>query len=326
MQALKQWTAGALLGCALALGGSGCGETNSGDGDGGSGNAVVDGPVSFGDFPAALTSVLCDWIAPCCTDLGLPFDAGDCKRTFEAGLTDSYARADPDNYIYDSALAGDCLETAREFYSQVGCEVPSSADEALEYWPFKDAVRVCNFAFGGKLEPGAPCTDAIECAAASDESVECRPAGANTDVCVITRLATDGEACHCVEALDSVACSGTVQGLCHPSDQLYCGDGVCKPKPGWGEPCEPNAVCLEGSCVDSVCINTTDEGECEVDTECGEYGYCTRGTCAADKPKGASCERDQECLSYFCGEGECAQRPRSGINIDISLLCYAASD
>ena len=320
MQAIRQWTTGALLGCAIALGGSGCGEPKSGEGDGDSTNAggangdVVEGPVSFEEFPAALAGVLCGWIAPCCPRLDLPFDAGECARNFESGVTEMLASADPDNHAYDAALAGDCLATAQEFYGRVGCDRPASVDAA---------VRVCNGTFGGQLEPGAPCTADIECAATNDASVECA-----AGVCLATSPATEGEACHCVEASDTVACSGPVQGICYPSDRLYCGDGVCKPRPAWGEPCEQD-VCVEGFCMDGVCGNTTDEDWCTMDEDCEIDAYCTRNACAPDKPNGANCERDSECLSYFCSEGECAEPLRldsEDAPNDISRLCHEASD
>lgn len=103
--------------------------------------------------------------------MGLPFSADDCSALFEAGFAEHYARADPKNYAYDAAAAGACLATAREFYGQAGCDIASSWRSALD-----DALDVCDHTFGGKVEPGEQCTDAVECAAASDESVACSAA------------------------------------------------------------------------------------------------------------------------------------------------------
>src|SRR5688572_7401778 len=191
MQRIGQWMAGVLAVCVFAsVGACGGSSSNDGDGDsdgnsdssasgsegtsGGSGGSnsgsgnngtssgdnnsssstgdLIPGPpTEVEDYYGEASAVVCEWLAPCCDALGLDVSQGSCTTAIEAQFAADYAAADPDNYTYDADLAGDCLATARELYSDLGCQLedaPGDVDPSVN--------ATCDRVFTGKLEPGAP--------------------------------------------------------------------------------------------------------------------------------------------------------------------------
>lgn len=367
MRRVKHWVGGTLFLGLLAAGIGGCGgsssngdESSDGDGGSSSGSGGTDGgttdgnnantgdetasssgngnttsgivqgdPVSLEDYAAEVGAIVCGWLTPCCVGLGLPLTQMDCEGTLGASLGLEYASADPNNYTYDPDLAGDCLATARGFYDQFGCEVPSGDIDA-------GAVEVCNTVFQGKLEPGTACTADIECAVAPGEDAECDELDFETDatVCIVDYRAAEGDSCYwsCSEESGATSCFGVgagetpaVQGKCYTNDQLYCADGVCQRQPALGEACTGDATCAEGYCSTAgECSTADNEGAtCAVDTECSEGLYCETQVCTPQKPIGEMCTFSEECQSNNCSEDECAEASDAGLGI--ALACVFAS-
>lgn len=364
MQRIGQWTVGALAVCVVASVAA-CGGSSSGDGDGDSNDTGSDGtsggsggsssgngdsgtssgdnnsssstgdlipgtPTEVEDYYGEASAVVCEWLAPCCTELGLTVSEGSCSTAIEAKFAADYASADPDNYTYDPDLAGDCLATARQLYSDLGCQLedtPGDVDPSVN--------EACDRVFAGKLEPGAPCAADIECASQPGDDRDCTSLGSDdATVCVIERRATEGESCYwtCTEQGGGYFCSGAgletpaIQGRCYTNDQLYCADGVCARQPALGESCAANATCHEGYCLNDICTPAGDTGDpCQVDSECDTELYCDATACAPKKPDGDACQDSTECQSGSCDyeDGTCAGTADG--DFAIALLCAVAS-
>src|SRR6187399_427987 len=148
---------------AAALGG--CGQTSTNQGDQGldGGGIVAGDPIPLEDFVAGISAAQCEWVTPCCARLGLTVVETDCSTRLAAIDAGRYSSADPNHYTYDPELARDCLAATRELYDQAACNADNDTS----------AIEACNSVFQGKLEPGAPCTVDIECAASPGEEVGC---------------------------------------------------------------------------------------------------------------------------------------------------------
>lgn len=79
--------------------------------------------------------------------------------------------------------------------------------------------------------------------------------------------------------------------------------------------CNNDRDCIGGSCVNGVCVPPkegfqTHGSACKSDKDCGKGLKCNKGKCA-DKPVGAICMANWECLSMKCygrnfrGIGKC---------------------
>lgn len=312
----------------LAAGLGGCRETASSAGnEGSSGGTPAGDPVPFSHYAAELSDAECEWVTPCCAELGLPIAKTDCSTVVEAEHTEEYASADP-AYTYDPELAGDCLVATREFYDRVGCEfafAPAGIDTS--------ALDVCNTVFQGMLEPGAPCTVDVECAGPPGEGAFCAQVGMEPEVtvCIIERRAAEGEACTmtCTDASSGDrSCSDTgsdeaplVRGICYTDDRLYCADGVCQQQQPLRAPCTTDATCAEGYCsAAGECSAAKNEGEpCGANSQCGEGLYCEGLGCAPKKANGNACTSDGECQTNRCDDYECAEL------IEIALFCAGVS-
>lgn len=314
--------------------GSGNNGTTSGDNNASSVNGSGTTGLSMGvptpveDYFAQAAAIVCEWLAPCCGDVGIAVNEGNCATAIEAQFSADYASADPDNYTYNPDLGGDCLATAREIYKDLGCQLDMTAGEID---PTTDAL--CEQVFQGKLEPGAPCAADVECAKQAGDEVDCTTLDdSNVNVCVIERRATEGDSCYwtCTDESGGYFCSGTgaeeppLQGRCYTNDGLSCEGGVCAREPGLGEACAANGTCSEGYCLSGICSPGGDSGSsCQIDSECGEGLYCESTACAPKKPNGDACELSSECESESCSDGTCGEA--SSGDFAIALLCAVAS-
>ena len=306
---------------------AGNGNTSSGNGSGTTGLSMGV-PVEVEEYFEQAAAIVCEWLTPCCGEIGLAVTESNCSSTIGAQFAADYASADPDNYTYDADLGGDCLATARQLYSELGCQLDTTAGEID---PATDAL--CEQVFQGKLEPGAPCSSDIECAKEPGDEVDCTTLDSDVNVCVIERRAAEGDSCYwtCTdEAAGGYFCSGTaaeepaLQGRCFTNDQLACEDGVCARQPGLGEACATNGTCSEGFCLSGICSPGGASGAaCQVDSECAEGLYCESTACAPKKPDGDACELSAECESESCSDGVCGAASQG--DFAIALLCAVAS-
>jgi len=313
-------------------GGSGSSSDNSASSGNGSGTTGLSmgAPVEVEEYFEQAAAIVCEWLTPCCGDLGIAVNEGNCSTVIGAQFAEDYAAADPDNYTYDADLGGDCLATARELYQELGCQLDTTAGEID---PATD--ELCEQVFQGKLEPGAPCNSDIECAKQPGDEVDCTTLdGGDVNVCVIERRAAEGESCYwtCTEeSSGGYFCSGTsaetpaLQGRCYTNDQLSCEGGVCAQQPGLGEACSANGSCAEGYCLSGICAPGGDTGDpCQAnDSECAEGLYCDSTACAPKKSDGAACELSSECESESCSDGACTSASQG--DFAIALLCAVAS-
>jgi len=326
----------------------GSGGSSSGSGDNGSGNGTSAGdnnassgngsgttglsmgaPVEVEEYFEQAAAIVCEWLTPCCGDVGIAVNEGSCSATIGAQFAADYASADPDNYTYDPDLGGDCLATAQELYSRIGCQLDMTAGEID---PATD--ELCEQVFQGKLEPGTPCNSDVECAKQAGDEVDCTTLDdGDANVCVIERRASEGDSCHwtCTEESGGYFCSGeggetpALQGRCYTNDQLSCEEGVCARQAALGEACAANGTCAEGYCLSGICSPGGDTGApCAAnDAQCGEGLYCDSTACAPKKPNGDACELSSECESESCSDGACADS--SPDDFAIALLCALAS-
>ena len=308
-------------------GGTGSGDNNASTGNGnGTSGLVMGDPVSMGEYAARAAGIVCEWVAPCCGEIGLSVDEDNCAAVLAAQFSADQASADPDNYTYDPDLAGDCLATARDLYSRVGCDLGAPSEEVGA-----EADEACSNVFAGKLAPGSPCTSDIECAKGPGDEVDCTSLTSDetATVCVVEHRAAEGEPCYwtCTEEGSAYFCTGTSaetpadQGRCFTNDQLSCVDGVCARQPGVGEPCVANGTCAEGSCLNGVCVAGGD-GACSTDAECSDSLYCDGSQCVPKKQDGDGCDFSTECQSGSCSDSVCDEGSDGGLAI--TLLCAIA--
>src|SRR6187455_1209162 len=169
-------TAGAIVIWIGTAGAGACGglaadakHEDASDGAAGTSGGATSGPVSIETFGDELDRMACDWLVPCCTEIGTPVTAAGCANGLSLSATPE--RADPDNYSFDPNVAAECLAAAREIFSKLACDLSARPGE---FDAVSDEVRAhCDGVFSGKLEPGARCAAHVECAKAPGDSVEC---------------------------------------------------------------------------------------------------------------------------------------------------------
>ncbi|MFH2007115.1 MAG: putative metal-binding motif-containing protein, partial [bacterium] len=126
--------------------------------------------------------------------------------------------------------------------------------------------------------------------------------------------------------IDNNCVNGVDEGFDKQSDINHCGacgntctnghgttvcvSGVCTPTcaAGWGD-C--NGDPDDGCETDLSSVGTC--GSCNFDFDCPPDFYCDgTDTCAAEKPDGDSCSRDEECTSDHCVDGYCCDTACDG--------------
>lgn len=310
---------------------SGNGTSGNGNSTSGTTGGVTEGePIAIEDYPGAVGGVICDWIAPCCGDLGLPVTQSQCVTVLSGAFAGDVGAADPQNYTYDPELAGDCIASARMVYAQIGCDLGNVDPEVGA-----DVDATCDNIFKGKLAPGEACVSDVECAAAAGESATCDDVFSDSPRCVVEWRAEAGEDCYwtCTEESNgSTSCSGgggdvpARQGQCFTNDGLSCANGTCEATPELGDPCTLGEQCTGGYCSSETetCTAPVGEGEtCVSDDWCEAGLYCDAQSCAPLSPDGAACTVSQECASGFCEEGSCVEDQSD--DLGLGIICAAAS-
>lgn len=183
--------------------------------------------------------------------------AAICKASIPQGVT----------YV---ATAGEaCIRTVRDAYG----------DAALQGAELTAIQRACSTkVFGGPGVARDPCTVDYDCD--GTRGFECiRGWGQDQGKCLVPVAVGAG-----------AACSGEADRC---PDDFYCDftSKVCKPRPGAGEPCQPNytpcvdqAVCVGGGPFGGGCRAKSSAGEsCRYDSDCAD-GACEK---PSGSPKGA---------------------------------------
>jgi hypothetical protein len=77
-----------------------------------------------------------------------------------------------------------------------------------------------------------------------------------------------------------------------------CGGADCAP-------CENGSVCaIAGDCISGYC-EALACAACDDDNQCAPTEFCdlSAGVCEDKLPKGASCDRDEQCINGDCNNG-----------------------
>ncbi len=153
---------------------------------------------------------------------------------------------------------------------------------------------------------GQPCTSDVDCDYNfyCNDSGDCVEKGDAGDTCSFNNpdMPLPGE--------EDIGCKAGLK--CSPSDL------TCVANCNEGYPCQVNSECpAEHACVPvtigddadnwKMCrpLGTTQEDNCDDDTDCLSDRYCSGGTCAADEPDGDECTRDEMCeAGTFCDRAE----------------------
>lgn len=308
---------------------SGGAPSTGGTGNTGTGGGIVTGtPIPLDQYPAALAQALCPPLSTCCSTVGIALTVDKCSTTL-LGLSGNYASANPQNYTYDPAAAGTCIANAPDAIGGATCTMnqTSSADP------------LCGDVFIGKLAPGAPCTNKIECAHETSDTVSCSQlstgAGGAGTVCIIERKVTVGQPCYwtCTQEPGGLrTCSGSgsentpLQGRCFTNDGLYCGaNGQCVAQGKLGASCTGSNSCAQGFCEWTTHVCTAPAlqgGACDTDQGCAEGLYCSAKICTPKLAPGAPCQLSSQCLNGTCKTGACvASTTTNPSQLGMALLC-----
>ncbi|HQP34812.1 MAG TPA: MYXO-CTERM sorting domain-containing protein [Polyangiaceae bacterium] len=147
----------------------------------------------------------------------------------------------------------------------------------------------------------AACADGYFCAIGGS----CQPRKALGQACNLnTDCAQAGcRECASDQCVDNFCCNSSCSGGC---DTCSATPGTCTilgAKEIGLPPCSPY-VCdgVGGSCP----------GTCTNDDVCAANAYCNGSACALKKSLGVACVSGSECLSTFCADGVCCDKPCSG--------------
>ncbi len=194
-----------------------------------------------------------------------------------------------------------------------------------------DAGGECRAELGARCRAGAECetgycADGLCCVEACEDSCRSCAEPGLPGLCVDVRLAVDADTCTGRFGCDSV--------------------GRCRLV--LGQACVADEDCIAGYCVNGVCCQQRCEGLCVQCDRPGSRGSCVprtagtdpegcRGTAACDGAgrcrlvAGAACDADGECMSGFCADGICCDRPcaalcRSCVEPASLGICKALTD
>lgn len=240
-----------------------------------------------GTIDTCPTSTTCDGYGHC-----WKADGETCSKAF-----DCQSGFCTDGVCCEAECKGPC-ETCNLAQSEGLCE-PVPYEETDDMCPVGlcDGLRQC------KLDVGASCAVNADCLLGFCVDGFCcdGPCNGTCQTC-----AGDGICKTVTNGADMDTCAGS---------QVCDGQGLCKTKTG--EPCDPQAACLSGHCVDDVCCKTTCAGECTycvgntgscqfvprgqkdpvacegIGEACDGAGVCKRENCFP-------CSQDADCLSNYC--------------------------
>ena len=108
------------------------------------------------------------------------------------------------------------------------------------------------------------------------------------------------------DCYDSEQCQGSY--YCDTSEEPY----TCAPKPGTGEACEDNAMCMTNNvCINGECANPSARGGlCDEDGDCHTGLYCDAdagGLCRAMLVADTECDIEDDICEGMCEDGDPSQ-------------------
>jgi len=227
----------------------------------------AEGDPSAVDFIPRLAGTICQSLAPCCEQAGVPNDSEACTRDMTTFV--GYRYPDPRSPItaYDAGAASACLQAAAEYFA--ACAGTDA------FWGMP-ALSVCRNVLHGTRALGETCQSDGECAGFGDGNVECNghciahlpptvspppqylslgdpcQVSSNLEICV-SGCAPDAycDGAHCMARHAAGACTDPCEFAC--ADVSYC-DRLrreCAPKVADGEVCAGSGACLN---PDSLCV------------------------------------------------------------------------
>ncbi|MFT3768874.1 MAG: hypothetical protein QM820_25810 [Minicystis sp.] len=269
------------------------------------------------DFCQEWVEAACQAEADCCK-AGAVFDPAQCRltRSQECQLFTEAEGVHAGTFVFDIGAARECVEVIPS------CEVlPLSVKAFTQTFAQRKA---CANAVTGFLPPGAACSADRACARAGEFSM-CYSGEATDGLGVCVEVVLDDERC-------SFSLEDSVLHAC--PDEMFC-DGVAAEPPSSSSPTERlytfSAPCRPRVAAGQSCIDTRNDSD-TLPCLSGLYCHVTGsniGTCAKQKPAGASCDAHaafSECeAGLTCtpgatgAEGKC-QRPQ-----DTGPFCFEPS-
>lgn len=114
------------------------------------------------------------------------------------------------------------------------------------------------------------------------------------------------------------------QGTYHCRARWYCDldEHYCSPREANGRSCQNSDYCQSGYCgkygQGFICCNKTEAGCCKNHEDCGPNYHCQDFTCVKRNEKGSVCGLDSECLTNFCYQGKCDNKPSNKLKNGVS--------
>ena len=304
------------------------------------GLAGCSGTIAFESFPDALLDARCIYLERC----GVVASRDHCLAYYTHAAIENpstQAAYDAGKLTYSADLARDCIDA----FGALSCDATEQDPDALDIC---NDVITGTLAAGATCAFDKECEsdncDVPTCTMACCTGT-CGPPVVLPPVGQPCTALCDGDA-YC--GVDNICHAPLPAGAACTDEPcaygLYCkgvtptASGTCSPYPRLGEACENvcadvNATCL-GRCVEVGVLGDA----CSSDADCAFFYHCTGGACAlmptrgmacssvcsdeswcnnmiceAQKTNGATCLRNDECLSHYCSRtnttGTCADVP-----------------
>lgn len=118
-------------------------------------------------------------------------------------------------------------------------------------------------------------------------------------------------ACEPYMAESDTSCRTSCSLASHCWPGYECRGGQCQIPEGIGEPCESQADCTAGTCVDGVCCIDSCLGPCRACNLPGHLGFCTLAEAGSDPDDDCARQSEESCgTTGACdGRGVCAMHP-----------------
>lgn len=253
-------------------------------------DAASVGPVQLDTVAHTAAKTFCGSLGACCRAEGVPLVEGGCTSTLEQGYDGLVELARRGKVVFDADEAKNCIESVR--------------DSLLEDCTIHK-LDACDAAFVGTVDPGEPCTTAVECRSPTRGDLWC--IGEAVKTCSIRPRGEHGDACartcfnppRLYPGLQPLPLPGTTEARV---SCLFVGRDLSNPTGCYrdeGLYCSPETfACQRLLPLGASCT----EGACEVGLWCD-------GTCRKPLPLGAPCpfittsdpcEGALECLSGTC--------------------------
>jgi hypothetical protein len=303
-----------------------------------------DDGIALSDYNSVALAARCDYYVRC----GSFPDADACRAYFERDAIDSpniEAAIAAGKTRYDGAAAADCfasLDLASCDQTTRSARIPDPSCKRIFVGTGKqgdscgfstecesnvclipDCPDACCLGQCGAPRPDAAlgescaqsgCVDDAYCATADSICKPLLPAGAS---CTLPSECDYGMSCVLTEANGPVC-----MRLPHVGEP--CPDGACAEM---GVMCSSSRMCIPAGLPGDPCTAATDCSTfygCNTATlqcsplpsrgeactfNCGDDSWCNSGTCDAPKPNGATCQRNNECITNYCLFGTCMDVP-----------------